>query len=146
MDYNGGQALCGLYTVTTKYTFLTSVSDRAGIIIAWHYPNGGHIEIQPNIYHKDIEYWTTGLGGTFTPLYGSSLPISAGVPYWLRVVVTNNAPGASAATVLWSTDGNNFIPVGKITGVSDLDGLAGMGTAGPNMPETAYSFFQYTAG
>lgn len=146
VDYNGGQALCGLYTVTTKYTFLTSVSDRAGIIIAWHYPNGGHIEIQPNIYHKDIEYWTTGLGGTFTPLYGSSLPISAGVPYWLRVVVTNNAPGASAATVLWSTDGNNFIPVGKITGVSDLDGLAGMSTAGPNMPETAYSFFQYTAG
>ena len=140
----GGKVLCGLYTVTAKMTFLTS-GDRAGITIAWHDSTGRYIEIQPNFYWKDIEY-RSNLGGTFMPSYGSSLPMSPGVPYWLRAQVTNNTPGAGAVTVLWSTDGTHFSQVGTITGVSDLNGLAGVGTAGPNLPETAYSLFAFTAG
>ncbi len=66
------------------------------------------------------------------------LQFSAGTDYWLRVSATSNGPGQGQVIVYWSSDNIAFTPVVTATGLADLTGLVGLGTAGPHLPHVYF--------
>ena len=143
-----GLTLQAPYVVTVKLNFQTS-GDRGGLTIAWNDTNWDRIDIQPNIYWQDVEFRITYTGPnpsspvvTGAALTPGGLPMQVGTDYWLQVAATSNGPGQGQVIVSWSTDGTNFTPIVTATGLADVSGLAGMGTAGPNLPNTFFDDFQ----
>lgn len=146
-----GMVMCGSYTIAVKLNFQSS-GDRAGVTIAWNDTNWDRIDIQPNIYFQNIEFRITYNGPissnpsvTGSALNRYSLPMSVGTDYWIQIVATSNDPGHGQVAVNWSTDGVNFTQVVLATGLADLTGSAGVGTAGPNLPATNFDDFQIQA-
>ena len=129
------------------------VADRAGLTIAWNDANGDRIDIQPNVYGDDIEFRVTYTGPIHSKVVvtgpasqGGGLPINANTDYWLRVSATSTGPGNGQVIVYWSTDGIHFMAVETATGIADLTGLVGVGTAGPHLPHTYFDDFQVKIG
>jgi hypothetical protein len=144
-----GTALVPPYTITVKLNVQSSVADRGGITIAWNDANWDRIDIQPNVYWRDIEFRVTYTGSnpssvsvTGPATTNGGLGISSGVDYWLRASVTSAGPGQGSVVVSWSTDGRNFRTVLTASGLADVSGLAGVGTAGPNLPAIFFDDFR----
>lgn len=143
-----GLTLQAPYVVKVKINFQTS-GDRGGLTIAWNDTNWDRIDIQPNIYWQDVEFRITYTGPipsspvvTGAALSRGGLPMQIGTDYWLQIAATSNGPGQGQVIVSWSTDGSNFTTIVTATGLADLSGLTGMGTAGPNLPNVHFDNFQ----
>jgi hypothetical protein len=138
-----GLTVSGPFTVTAKMQWQTAVADRAGITIGWKDATWDRIDIQPNIYARDIEFRSTGITGAVTAsgsaLTGGGLNIAVNTPYWMRVKGQILANGDGELTVYWSTNGSTFTKVlqavGPGLGGDAMTGLIGVGTAGPHMPQ-----------
>lgn len=136
--------LCSAYTVTVKLNFRTS-GDRGGLTIAWNDATWDRIDIQPNIYFRNIEFRITYTGSipahphvTGSALDRYSLPMNVGTDYWLRAVASSSGPGNGQVIVYWSTDGTHFTSQITATGLGNLEGNVGVGTAGPNLPSVDF--------
>ncbi len=136
------------YTVSVKLNFQNSVADRAGLTIAWDDSNRDRIDIQPNIFWDNIEFRVaySGPDPSNIVVSGSAagrggLPIQAGVDYWLRVSAISGGPGQGQLDIYWSSDGLVFTQVLQVTGLANVNGLVGVGTAGPNLPHTHFDDF-----
>jgi hypothetical protein len=148
-----GLVVAAPYVVTVKLNFQNSVADRAGLTIAWKDAKWNRIDIQPNVYGGDIEFRVTYTGSIHSNVVvtgpasqGGGLPIQANTDYWLRVSATSTGPGNGQVIVYWSTDGSHFTAVETATGIADLTGLVGVGTAGPHLPHTYFDDFQVKLG
>lgn len=143
-----GLTLQAPYVVKVKLKFKTS-GDRGGLTIAWNDTNWDRIDTQPNIYWQDVEFRITYTGSipsspvvTGSALNPGGLPMQVKTDYWLQIVATSNGPGQGQVIVSWSTDGNTFTPIVTATGLADVTGLTGLGTAGPNLPNVFFDDFQ----
>lgn len=133
-----------VYTVQAKLRFFNEVADRAGVTIAWDRSAWTRIDIQPNVYHNNIEF-RSSYGGTVETLV-PNLDIRAGVDYWLRAVVEDGGPNAGKVSVYWSTDSVAFTKILAVTGLTRVSGEAGVSTAGPHMPHTQFDDFRIQTG
>lgn len=135
------------YIVKVMMRFNNSIADRAGMTIAWNDQNWDRIEIQPNVYHDDIEFRVAYSGPNPSNIVIntlSSITIDAGVNYWLKAIAHYPGPGLGQVDVYWSTNNVDFIHVLKVTGLPDLTGITGMSTAGPHLPSTYFDNFSIT--
>jgi hypothetical protein len=146
--------LQGDFTITVKLRFADDVADRAGLTLGWKDATWDRIDIQPNVFWDNVEFRATAAAGQAITLSGSGLPrgglrIDAGVDYWLRVKYHALADGGELA-IYWSTDDARFTKIATATGASlterAVSGLAGVGTAGPNMPAVWFDDFEVTLG
>jgi|GEM_PF-6899276 hypothetical protein len=139
--------LSGSYIVKVKLNFQNQVADRAGITIAWDDANSDHIDIQPNVYGQDIEFRITYNGSVKSNVQINNLrkiPVVAGNNYWLKIETKDGGSGNGQVNVYWSTDDVNYQLVVVTTGIANLTGLAGIGTAGPHLPNVIFDDFQVT--
>ena len=130
-----------------KLNFQNQVADRAGITIAWDDANSDHIDIQPNVYGQDIEFRITYNGSVKSNVQINNLrkiPVVAGNNYWLKIETKDGGSGNGQVNVYWSTDDVNYQLVVVTTGIANLTGLAGIGTAGPHLPNVIFDDFQVT--
>ena len=132
------------YTVTTKLRALNDVADRLGLTIAWNDANWDRIDIQPNVYHDDIEFRVTYSGSkpSHTTLSTvGSITMNANQDYWLRAVAKDFGPGQCQVEVFWSENGSTFRKVVVATGLAEITGRVGLSTAGPHLPHTHFDDF-----
>lgn len=140
----GNPILSSSYTVSVKVNFQNSVADRAGLTIGWNDANWNRIDIQPNVYWDDVEF-RVSYAGPITPTVIVTnvgyLPIDAYTDYWLRAVVADHGPGLGTVVVYWSADNVVYQPIVTATGLAEVTGWAGVGTAGPHLPHTHFDDF-----
>ena len=144
-----GLYLTGAYTVTVKMNFQTESADRAGLTIAWDDAHWNRLDIQPNVLFDGIEFRLTYIGPiTYTFSYTRvwHIPMDAFTDYWLRVEAADYGPGHGQAIVSWSTDNISFRPVITTTGLPEIAGQVGIGTAGPHMPPVYFDDFSVKQG
>lgn len=144
-----GLAVAAPYTTTVKLNFQESVADRAGLTLAWNDASGDHIDIQPNIFWQDIEFrvsysgpYTSNLQLSGPATHSGGLSFTAQTDYWLRTAATSGGPGQGQVVVYWSSDDITFTPVLTATGLADVSGLVGLGTAGPHLPNVNFDDFE----
>jgi hypothetical protein len=121
------------------------------LTIGWEDTHWDRIDIQPNIYWNDLEFRVTYTGPVQSQvavsgpaLTNGGLPMQVGTDYWLRVSASSAGAGEGTVTVSWSEDGNSFATIATATGLANIQGLAGMSTAGPNLPNVLFDDFSVT--
>ncbi len=136
------------YVVKVKLNFQEKIADRAGITIAWDDTMMGawdRISVQANAYNENIEFRLTYSGPIKSDVQVNNvgtISIVAGRNYWLKVDTEDNGPGNGKINVYWSTDDITYDLVVTVTGIANLTGLVGIGTAGPNLPNVVFDDFE----
>lgn len=74
------------------------------------------------------------------------LPLAIGRKYWLRVATLDDAVDGNTVVASWSTDGTNFVPKSRLTGLANLTGQVGYVTWSFSPPSVLFDDFEVTGG
>lgn len=138
------------YAVATEMKFTSSMGDRAGITVGWRKSGAVRVDVQVNLYFRNIEVRVSSQTGQNAVrsqgpgLVRGGLPVQPNQDAWLLVRARRTRSGTDTMDVFWSNDGVTLLKEAHVTGLPDLSGLVGVGTAGPHLPAVQFDSFQTT--